>query len=436
MAPENESVTASEPEKNVTTETRQQLDPVDPQLIKRIKTAMAVPSPEKDSYWEIENVREKNQKRKRFLFFFKRRSLSDDLIRELRKDAVQAPGNTLPRINRLRKKHPDNGQLVLFASICAYGNAINSGVKEGAFHSFKAAVKDAAIAIYNDQISLYSMEVFFKNYFAYLDRFRRFQVNVYEEMVQDQRLDSYRRDLLNAIQIAEQFYSEKDGIQKVINQLKKRIKSSMYTTNIDPMMIREAAHHIANGNLAEKGRLGTSSETIAFVHAIISTFARIPILFGVVDKILLLLPDHNKSFLLRKISISSIRNFVKFRTAAAEGDKETMSNIGKSIFRENTFAMVKLEGQSLYQPYETDPFFNIAHLAQLSHGSSNDSYYQELVKAAINAMEEVIERDMSKNNMFTETATKLARKLNIHRTAMPEEKANTETTDIEESVSD
>ncbi len=406
----------TEQETSAGTKTYERPGIVDPQLIKRIKTAMKIAAPEKDSYWEIEPVGQDEQKKKKILGIFKRPTLSEDLTRELRKEVVQTPGNTLSKVNRLRKKYPNDGLLVLFSSICAYGNAINSGSKEGAFHSFKSAVQDAAIAIYSDQVCLYSMEMFFKNYFAYLDRFRRFQIAVYEEMVQDPQLDGYKKDFLNAIQISEQLFAEKTGVQKVINQLKKRIKSSMYNTNIDAPLIREAAHQIVNGKASEKCRMGTASETIAFVHAMASTFARVPILFGVVDKILGQLPDLHKSFVLRKISISSIRNFVKLRMAAAEGDKELMSRISQTIFKENTAAMIKLEGQSLYQPYETDPFFNIAYLAELSHGSRGDSYYQELITTAVDAMEEVIKRDMSKNNVFTETATKLSRKLSIHKT--------------------
>jgi len=130
---ETEATTIEEPQK--------ELQPIDPQLVKRVKMAISIPVPEKDSYWKIEPIGGDNKKKKKFLWIFKRGTLSEDVIRDLRKEVVQSPGNTLPKLNKLRKKYPDNGLLVIFSAICVYGNAINSGVKEGALNSFKSAVK-------------------------------------------------------------------------------------------------------------------------------------------------------------------------------------------------------------------------------------------------------------------------------------------------------
>ena len=401
---------------------------VDSVLIQKVKEAINIPDAYKDRFWELEPVGVDQKDKKKILGVFGRRSLKEDEAKELRKAVVQSPGNTRVKIDRLRKKYPDNGLLLMFSAMCTYGMVLNSSNKDEALDGFKSAVKEAATALLSDQISLYNMEMFFKIYFAYLERYKRFQVNVYEEMLRDPRLESTKREFLNAIQIGEQFFSEKNGIQKIINRLKKKMKSSMYISNIDFMLIKETAHQIINGNSAEKSKLGTASETIAYIHAVASAFARIPVLFPVVDKILSQLPEMHKAFLLRKISINTTRNFVRFRMAAAEGEKEVMAKIGKTIIKENTFAMAKLEGQSLYQPYETDPFFNLVSLAELSHGLYSDTDHQDIVDSAIEAMDAVISRDMSKNHIFTETATKLSHKLSILKTSFtPAEEVTAQT---------
>lgn len=385
----------------------------DTELLNKIKIGIAIPAPHKGPFWQLEAIGNHEKEKKKIFGLFKKPSLNEDLVKELRTEVTRSPGSTQQRINKLRKKYPGNSLLVLFSGICTYGDALNASNKEEAFFGFQKAVKEAATAIFNGQVSLFSMEIFFKIYFAYLDRFKRFQVSVYEEMVKEPRLDGYRRDFLNAIQITDQLISERSGIQIVINQLKKRMMSSQYNTTIDFMLIREAAQQIVSGNPSQKCRLGSASETIAFIHAITSTFARIPLLFESVDQLLLQFPELHKSFQIRKIAINSIRNFVRFRMAVAEGDREQMIKIANTIFKENSAAISNLEGQSLNQPYETDPFFNIAYLAQLSQGTFSDSNYQDLLDAAVKAMDEVISRDMSKGHVFTEAASTLANKLNL-----------------------
>ncbi|MBU2644075.1 hypothetical protein KKI24_05160 [bacterium] len=385
--------------------------PIDLELKNNVKEAMAIPSSHKNPFWELEAVDQDAQKKRKFLGIFKRRALKEDEVKELRTAVAQAPGNTRVKLTKLRKKYPDNGLLLMLSATATYGMVLNSSNKDTSLTGYKMAVKEAATALLSNQISLANIEMFFKIYFSYLDRYKRFQISIYEEMLQEPSLEGFKREFLNAIQIGEQLLSDRESIQKTINILKKRMKSSQHTSIIDFQLILEVTHHIVNGDLTKKNRLGTASETIAYTHAIANAFARIPILFPVVDKILAQLPESHKSFLLRKIAINSTRNFVKFKLAAAEGEKEVMSRIGKTILRENAFAVTKLEGQSLCQPYETDAYFNLAFMAELSHGLYNDTDHQEIVNLAIDAMDTVISHDMSKKHIFTETANRLSHKL-------------------------
>lgn len=389
--------------------------PIDPELIEDVKKATSIMASHKDKFWKLKSIDSAIKKKKKFLGIFKKRNLNEDEYKELQKAVAQSPGNTRVKLKKLLKKHPDEGSLLMLSALATFGMVLNSSNKEIAFDGYKTATREAATALLWDQISLHNIEMFFKIYFAYLERFKRFQVAVYERMMKEPRMEDHKREFLNAIQIAEQLYSDKESIQKIINNLKQRMKSSMYHKNIEFRLIKDAAHHIVNGTKSEKNRMGTASETIAYVQAIASSFARIPVLSPVVDKLLSILPETNKIFLLRKISVNSTRNFVKYRMAAAEGEQEVMSKIGKTILKESTFGIAKQEGSSLNQPYETDPFFNLAYLADLSHGLYSDSEHQLIVDSAIEAMNTVIAHDMSKNHIFTEMATQLSHKLGVLR---------------------
>jgi hypothetical protein len=396
-----------------TTVLKESVDPdeIDPELVANAKESMAIVIPHKVPFWEIQPAGAHVKEKKKFLFIFKRPVLKEEEAKALGKAVLQAPGNSRGKINKLIKKYPHNGVLMMYSAMSTFGMILNSAHKDESLSGFKVAVKEAATALLSDQISLNHTETFFKIYFAYLDRFKRFQIETYEQMAQEPRLEDLKQPFLNAIQLNEQLYSDRLSIQKILNRLKHRMKPAMQVNNIEFALIKEAAHHIINNNPSEKCRVGTASETIAYAHALGAAFARIPILFPVVDKIVASYPDISRTFLLRKISINSTRNFVKFRMAAAEGEKDTMTKICKTLLRENTFAITKLEGQSLYQPYETDPFFNLAFLAELSHGLYSDSDHQEIVDSAIKAMDAIINRDMSKNHGFTENANRLTHKL-------------------------
>jgi len=384
---------------------------MDPDLIEKIKESVNVPIPNKDPFWKIEGQKNSAKTGQKILGLIKKRSLSEEEITDLRKLAIQSPGNTRTKIQKLKKQYPTNAGLLLLSAICSYGMLLNSSNQSEVLKGLKHATKEAATALMSDEVSLYNCEQFFRIYFAFLDRFKREQIKTHNKLNHDPRLDSSRRELLNAINITEQLLIDKSKLENTLNHLKKKLKSSKYISNFDHMLIKKASNHIVNGNPKEKCELGTAIETIAFVHALTASFARIPILFPLVDMILSNLPDTNKSFFLRIISIKSSRNFLMFRIASAEGDREKMARLGKTLLKENMEGMQKMENQPLYQPFEADSFFNLAFVAQLTAGLYANQDYGKILEMAIEAMDTIIKYDNSNNHVFTEPATRLSRKL-------------------------
>ena len=275
----------------------------------------------------------------------------------------------------------------------------------------KIAAKEAAISVISNGISVYNCENFFKIYFTFLDRLKRFQLKNLEVVKMDPRLESYKNPLMHAIQTVDQLSGEKNRVFNVLNHLKKKLKSSQYIVIFDFARIKAAIRHIESGNSREKVLTGTAAEIIAYIYALAVLFSRTPALWSLVDQILNLFPDSARNLLIRRISINSVRNFTKFKLAAIESDRENMSRLGKLILKENMLGVQKLEGQSLYQSYETDPFFNIAFVAELSVGLYKDKDHRKILDTAISAIGSLIKRDMSKNHIFTESATNHSHKL-------------------------
>jgi len=91
--------------------------------------------------------------------------------------------------------------------------------------------------------------------------------------------------------------------------------------------------------------------------------------------------------------------------------RKTAIQSRKMILKGNMLGVQKLEGQSLYQSYETDPFFNIAFIAEMTVGLYQDDDHRKILDTAISAVNSLIKRDMSKNHVFTEPATNHSHKL-------------------------
>ncbi len=385
---------------------------IDPELLKRIGEVSALPLPRGDEFWKIEKVTT-NLTEKKFLGLFKKKTLGPEEIKDLRKSALQSPGNTRTRINKLKKQYPDNPTLYMLSAICTNGMLLNSSNQKEVFRGLKTSSKEAAMALVSNGVSVYNCENFFRIYFTMLDRFKRQQIKVYERVTQDPRHENYKQQLVIVMQLCDQLMTDKSRVFNVLNHLKKKLKSSLYAAPFSFRLISNACKYIELGKPKEKTVLGTASEVIAFIYALCVAFARIPFLTTLVDEILELLPDANKALLLRKISIRSVRNFAYFRLATTEGEREVMAKIGKQIFKDNLTGVQKLEGQSLYQSYETDPFFNLAFIAEMSAGLYKKEDHDKIIDTAIRAVESVVKRDMSKNHMFTETASGHTHKLNL-----------------------
>lgn len=396
-------------------------------LAARLKEALAIPVPGRSDYWYIEDVSNPTKSEGVFARFLKRRELSADEITVLKKEAVQSPGNTRAKIQKLKKQFPNHSELYMLSAISTNGMLLNSSNRDEVLRGLKYAVKEAATALISNGVSLYNCESFFKIYFFMLDRLKREQAKTLGMLRENPKQAGAKGQLINAIKAVDFLYSEKSKVSTVINHLKKKLKSSNYVALFNPHDIKEAAHHIEKGTPKEPCKIGTAAEMISYIYALTLTFSHTPILGKLVNKILGLLPDKNLSLLVRKLSINSIRRFVAFKLALADGDRDELIKTANLILKENLMGLSKWGTQPVYFSYEADLFFNLAYVAELTPGILPNQEYEGVVDKAVKAMETLAEKDMSKGHVYTENANShLRRLLQLKEDKKPDTKKNGE----------
>ncbi len=380
-------------------------------LFKELNQAFYVPIPSKDKKWQIRetNTSAKPQ-RKRLILFTKKNDISPVRLNELQIAVLQTPGSTRNQIDKLKKRYPNSPSIFMLSAICSYGMLSNSCNQDEMLESLKTATKEAATSMHS-YLSVHNCEFFFKIYFSMLEKLKRKQTHVLDALRKDNRAKVSRRKVMNAMALTDQLASEQSRITQIMNRLKKKMTSSHYSASFNLLDIKRAANNIVNRNPSEKSNVGTAMDMITYVYALSIAMARVPLLSPLTGKILALFPDDHQSLMLRKISIRSVRNFSKMKLSAIESDRSVMTTLGKTLLKENLIGMHKMDGQALHHSFETDSFFNLSLVAQMSNGLYNNKVYQKITEMALEAMESVIKRDMSRNNIFTKLAAEHSAKL-------------------------
>ena len=377
---------------------------VDPNLVDMVEKAKKIPMPSKDDYWNVQ-VDLKTQKYKKVLGIFKKKDISLQDVNQLRKSAIQSPGNTRVIVNKLIKKHPQDSTLLMISAICTHGMLMNSSNQKEMVPGLKSAVKECIRALMNDGISVYNCENFLRIYFTMIDRLKRLQIKTYNVIMHDPHLEQSKNIITHAMRISDLLCADKSKSMNVIAHLKKKLKTTtFYTANISFVDINNAVRLVEQGRSKEKCGIALAEELIAYIYALLIAFARIPILATFVSQILNLFSSTNRALFLRKVSVRSACNLTLFKIAVIESQPKQMQKLGQIILKENMVAVKKLEGHPLHQIFETDPFFNIAIIAELTYGLFKRDDQLKILTTAIQAVENVIKHDMTKNHIFTESA--------------------------------
>ncbi len=372
-------------------------------LNKKLAQVSDIPIPGMGESWYLSPIVKNKGSNLNILHLFGKKKISDEELIELRKTSILQPGNTQTKVQKLKKQYPGNPELMMISAICTQGMMANSGMGKQ-LEGYKAATRDAGTALMSNGLSLYNAENFIKLYFMMLERYKREQNKVFDELRHDPRLQAQKQKMAHEMQLVDYLTMDRKKSLNILAHLKKKIKSSAYSQYFDVFSVAKACQMISDGKQKETLDFCSAGEFIAYLYALAIAFAKIPILSPLVDQILEGMNTSNMGVRLRRVSVSSVRHFSQLRIAAILNEQTKMKKLGSMIYQENLTYVKKMENAALYQVYETDPFFNLAHMAELTFGLYESSDQPKIVRNAIVAMETVIKKDMSPNHVFTELA--------------------------------
>jgi len=384
---------------------------IDPILLERAKKASGLPLPAIDDSWGLTKV-PKSASKKRLFGLLKPKELGYEMMADLRKASIMSPGNTMMEVQKLRKSHPSEPSLLMLSATCASGMMLNSASSRGIMDGLKAACRDAGGALLADGLSLYNLDAFLNIYFNYLNRYKREQAAVYKLVQNDHRLDSEKRKIGKAIGAVEYLHAEKAKNQAILGHLKKKLKSSLYTSVWHSMEIRSAIKAVEAGKNKEETSIGTAIEMVSHLYAMLIALARVPMATPVVDSLLELFPDGNINLFLRKRSVIGIRRMSAVKLAQALGDRKAVAQQASLMFKECAMVLGKIEGQVVKQSFEAEPYINAALAAQITTGLLHPEEQIQRLEFALKTMQNLIRFDMSKGHRYTEAANTYTHSLN------------------------
>ena len=402
---------AEEPKENQEAAPSPASAPVDSALLERAKGASDIPLPDEEPSWALTTVG-KSAGKKRLFGLLKSKELNYETMADLRKASIMSPGNTMIEVQRLRKIYPSEPSLLMLSATCSSGMMLNSSSKKGILEGLKSACKDAGGALMADGISLYNIDAFLNIYFNYLSRLKREQATVYKLVQADHRLDSEKKKLTKSISTVEYLLGEKSKNQAIIGHLKKKLKSSTYTTIWGFSEIRAAIKAVEGGRNKEETPIGSSLEMVSHLYAVLIALSRVPIAAPIVDTLLEMFPDANISLFLRKRSVIGIRRVTAMKTAQAQGDRNNLAKHATTMFKECGMVISKIEGQAIKQSFEAEPYLNVALAVQMTAGLLHPEEQVQRLEYALKIMQSLIKLDMSKSHKYTEIAKAHTHSLN------------------------
>jgi len=391
----------------------------DAKLLEDLRQSYELPIPSKDDYWQLGVNDDSGKFKKSLLSIFKKKEMTDEELNILRKEAESAPGRARVKIQMLSKKYETSSSLKMLSAICSYHMIKSSSNRRGVVEGLKNATREAAIGLLDDGISLYNCENFFNIYFDYLTKFKRFQLTTYQSLREKGGYQSSKKMIATAIKMCDSLLEEKTRAFKVLSHIKGKFKSSSFTIPWTFNDIQKAGQKVELNEFRTVCGPAEAREVMVYTLGLADIFARIPIIFPLIDSVLKLIPETTTSFCLRKSSIQTTRAFTLLTIAVRESDFERMKTLGKQIFKTANDDLGKIRDQAIKQGFEADPYFNMSRVAVLTFGVFEPKEQKVILLTAMKAMNRVVKLDMTKNHVYTDSALAMVKKLDGFLTEKP-----------------
>ncbi|MBU2643097.1 hypothetical protein KKI24_00195 [bacterium] len=308
---------------------------------------------------------------KKRLFGRLKRPYNLSKVREsvIKKQSATDIGATRQKIQELLNKYPNCPDLRVLNGIQIYSDVAQSGLVEKKLDVMGEALKEIGKALHNGSFSLFNITWLVKVYVHYLDLLRSRIVHELtsaqnethwkiQKAVKQLQYDQFKLETLIAVR-------DKLGGLSMLN---KKFKGSEYVT--DCLSKKEIEYACLASQKDLSMTVGTH-KIAGYVLLIVITacllLSRIPLMEGLVNKTLKMMPDISRDLVLQKTMIGTMVLVTRYQLSVAAGEKEVSQATANQIYKRSINAIsTHIRGNTLSDPHEVDPFLKAAWIAKES----------------------------------------------------------------------
>lgn len=319
--------------------------------------------------------------------------------------------NPRQKIKRMLKKHPYYADLRALNGIQIFNDTAQSGLNERRLNILETALKEIAIAMHNEGVSIYNATWFIKIYLKYLEvlkeRISREQTGAAGHFNFHIRKKS--EELQKKLLMVTSLMTIKDKLGGMV-MLNTKLKGSVYISGcITRDEMRQACAAIQQDETKTVGIGKTANYVILVMVTLGLLFARIPILKNLVKDFLVTMPDVSKDLIMQKSMIRTMIGVTEFQMTLSKGDPEVSKQVADNLFKRCSLLISQqLDYGALSKPHEVDPFLKAAWIAKESNGLFDKSEYRRMLEKSLGFLMRVIE-----NQSRIKGSYDLARQLQI-----------------------
>lgn len=261
-------------------------------------------------------------------------------------------------------------------------------LNENQLTQLKKAIHEIAIAFHNGGVNVFNVNWFMKIYIEYLSVFKVRLTHEYRSI--SDRNDREARSLSKKIRSKQAEISHLLTVKNRyggIARLSRALNGTSYLSDsFSSLEIKKATLAIKNGEptkVIESGR--RAANTISVIMTLLFLLAKVPILNNLVEDILAMIPEEERSTILRKRMVLTIMNSTAFELQVVSNNKEGMREEATKLYA----ACLRIINNyirtvSLQEHYDIDPYLKAIWLIKSTDGLFSRDQYKEMLKQGYN----------------------------------------------------
>ena len=368
-----------------------------------------IPVPSLDPFWKIKNLHRTTNRAS----LNRSNEVPEKKLARFRDMATKTPGHTRMEVLKLIRKHPKNEHLYMICGVSTFHMLQNSvGNLEEIVLAMEMAMRDTAMSIITDGVSLFNLKSFFEVYFGFLEKLGTLQKRIFKKVQNQTHYGSLLKNLDYSVQITDLLLEKRKEAMGLVTLLSNNFnKTSIANPVFDFLTIKRAMDYTNAGVPQKKMDQGTAEQIIEYTFGIIKVLTKIPILEPIVSQLIKYLSSDKTDFRLQYVSILSNKFFFEFKLNMILRDLDHMRLVGRKIFMMNLNLLKGIPNRSVQKNYEFEPYLNIALITEFALNLYTKSEQEYMLSVSFKLLEKVTMLDQTEKRSFMTEAASLMRRL-------------------------